>query len=217
MGSAFYNTYTKKLLETLNPVESLVYSFLVTDVELAEFILVFESPRMVAFASLGLSVCASLLVIAIFSLSTSMLLYFWVIERIDVTQASLSIYLLPVFGVLLSTVFVREGITAQLVFGGCSFLPERFWLQFTKNANACGFLRRRLSTSLDLRMAYLMENQIEAANKALRHTISINDTDNIAAAAHLQLSRISGRPGRAEEAGSISRDSSNCRKAMKPQ
>jgi len=30
----------------------------------------------------------------------------------------LSIYLLPVFGVLLSTVVVREKITAQLVFGG---------------------------------------------------------------------------------------------------
>ena len=68
--------------------------------------------------SLGAGVWASLLTIAIFSLSVSMLLYFWVIEKIDVTQASLSIYLLPVFGVLLSTVVVREKITAQLVFGG---------------------------------------------------------------------------------------------------
>jgi drug/metabolite transporter (DMT)-like permease len=47
-----------------------------------------------------------------------MLLYFWVIERIDVTQASLSLYLLPMFGVLLSTVVVRERITPQLMFGG---------------------------------------------------------------------------------------------------
>jgi len=39
-------------------------------------------------------VWASLLTIAILSLSVSMLLYFWVIEKIDVTQASLSIYLL---------------------------------------------------------------------------------------------------------------------------
>jgi len=118
LGSAFYNTYTKKLLETFNPIELLVYSFLVTDIELALMMLVFERSPIAAFLSLGTSVWASLLTIAILSLSVSMLLYFWVIERIDVTQASLSIYLLPVFGVLLSTVVVREKITAQLVFGG---------------------------------------------------------------------------------------------------
>src|SRR5579863_3303793 len=118
LGSAFYNTYTKKLLETFNPVELLVYSFLVTDLELGMLMLVFEHPRIAAFASLGGGVWASLLSIAIFSLSISMLLYFWVIEKIDVTQASLSIYLLPVFGVLLSTVVVREKITSQLVLGG---------------------------------------------------------------------------------------------------
>jgi len=118
LGSAFYNTYTKKLLETFNPVELLVYSFLVTDIELAVMMLVFERSPIAAFMSLGAGVWASLLTIAIFSLSGSMLLYFWVIEKIDVMQASLSIYLLPVFGVLLSTVVVREKITAQLVFGG---------------------------------------------------------------------------------------------------
>jgi drug/metabolite transporter (DMT)-like permease len=118
LGSAFYNTYTKKLLETFNPVELLVYSFLVADIELAVMILVFERSPIAAFMSLGAGVWASLLTIAIFSLSVSMLLYFWVIEKIDVMQASLSIYLLPVFGVLLSTVVVREKITAQLVFGG---------------------------------------------------------------------------------------------------
>jgi len=118
LGSAFYNTYTKKLLETFNAVELLVYSFLLTDLELLALMLIFEHPRIAALSSLGAGVWVTLLTIAIFSLSASMLLYFWVIEKIDVTQASLSIYLLPVFGVLLSTVVVKERITAQLVFGG---------------------------------------------------------------------------------------------------
>jgi drug/metabolite transporter (DMT)-like permease len=126
LGSAFYNTYTKKLLETFNPVELLVYSFLVTDLELGILMLVFERPQSAAFTSLGASVWASLLTIAIFSLSVSMLLYFWVIEKIDVTQASLSIYLLPVFGVLLSTVVVRERITASLMFGGLLVFAATF-------------------------------------------------------------------------------------------
>lgn len=118
LGSAFYNTYTKRLLETLNPVELLVYSFLAADIELAVMLLIFERAPIAAFISLGTSVWISLLTIAILSLSVSMLLYFWVIEKIDVTQASLSIYLLPVFGVLLSTIVVREKITAPLVIGG---------------------------------------------------------------------------------------------------
>ena len=60
----------------------------------------------------------NLLALAVFSLSTSMLLFFWVIQRIDVTQASLSIYLLPVFGVILSAITLHERITSQLAVGG---------------------------------------------------------------------------------------------------
>ena len=118
LGSAFYNTYSKRLLETFNPVELLVYTFLVASVELLILMLILEPPNTGQLLSLGLGVWTTLLTIALFSLSISMLLFFWVIDKIDVTQASLSIYLLPVFGVLLSTVFVGEKITTQLVFGG---------------------------------------------------------------------------------------------------
>jgi drug/metabolite transporter (DMT)-like permease len=118
LGSAFYNTYSKKLLETFNPVELVVYTFLVAGIELLILMLILEPPKLGQLLSLGLGVWTTLLTIALFSLSISMLLFFWVIDKIDVTQASLSIYLLPVFGVLLSTVFVGEKITTQLVFGG---------------------------------------------------------------------------------------------------
>ena len=57
-----------------------------------------------------------------------------------------------------------------------------------------------LDTMLDLGKAYMMENQIEPAEKAFRRIIRINDVDEIAAAAHLQLSQICRRLGRAEEA-----------------
>ena len=126
LGSAFYNTYTKKLLQTFNPVQLLVYTFFVADLDLLALALFFERPRVAALASLGVSVWTSLLGIAVFSLSLSMLLYFWVIEKIDVTQASLSIYLLPVFGVLLSTLVVHERVTARLVFGGLLVLAGTF-------------------------------------------------------------------------------------------
>src|SRR5258708_25119521 len=94
--------------------------------ELLILMVSFEAAKPVQLLSLGLGVWTTLLTIAIFSLSVSMLLYFWVIEKIDVTQASLSIYLLPVFGVLLSTVVIRERITASLMFGGLLVFAATF-------------------------------------------------------------------------------------------
>jgi drug/metabolite transporter (DMT)-like permease len=68
--------------------------------------------------SAGPAVWLSLVAIAVFSLTIAMMLFFWVIKRINLTQASLSIYLLPVFGVLISTVALKEKITGRLLLGG---------------------------------------------------------------------------------------------------
>jgi drug/metabolite transporter (DMT)-like permease len=118
LGSAYYNTYSKKLLEIFTPVELLVYSFLVSDVALFILMMIVEPSSLSKLTSLGPAAWGSLAIIAVFSLSLSMVLFFWVIKRIDVTQASLSIYLLPVFGVLLSSMVVKEKIRWQLIAGG---------------------------------------------------------------------------------------------------
>jgi drug/metabolite transporter (DMT)-like permease len=55
-----------------------------------------------------------------------MVLFFIVLEKIDATQASLSIYLLPVFGVLISAVTVGERITWNLILGGSLVFVSTF-------------------------------------------------------------------------------------------
>ena len=45
-----------------------------------------------------------------------------------------------------------------------------------------------------------MENQIEPAERAFRRILAIHDADEVAAAAHLQLSQICRRKGLTEEA-----------------
>jgi drug/metabolite transporter (DMT)-like permease len=126
LGSAFNNTYSKKLLEVLNPVELLVFSFLVSDIDLLVLMMLFERSSLRRMFSLPTGAWTSLLGIAVFSLSISMMLYFWVIQRIDVTQASLSIYLLPVFGVLFSAVLLHEKVTFPLVAGGALVFAATF-------------------------------------------------------------------------------------------
>ena len=117
-GSAFYNAYSKRLLRSFTPLEVFVYSFAVADV-VCFFVLMKEAPGSLhELGSAGFSVWLSLAMIAVLSLTSAMMLFFWVIQRIDLTEASLSIYLLPVFGVLISTITLKERITWQLLTGG---------------------------------------------------------------------------------------------------
>jgi tetratricopeptide (TPR) repeat protein len=57
-----------------------------------------------------------------------------------------------------------------------------------------------LETLLELGKAYVMDNQLEQAANVYRHMIEIDDRDELAAAAHLQLSQIYRRMGNAAEA-----------------
>jgi len=117
-GNAFYNAFGKRLLRTFTPLEVLVYSYMVAGVALFIAMLALEPLSWQQLASLGFAVWLSLGMIAFLCLSSAMLLFFWVIKRIDLTQAALSIYLLPVFGVLISTITLKEKIRWQLLAGG---------------------------------------------------------------------------------------------------
>ena len=57
-----------------------------------------------------------------------------------------------------------------------------------------------LETLLELGKAYLMANQVEQAEKTYRRMIEIDDTDELTAAAHLQLSQICRKRGDSAEA-----------------
>jgi drug/metabolite transporter (DMT)-like permease len=126
LGSAFFNSYSKKVLEHFNPVAVLTYSLSVVSVILMTLMFVFEPPSLAILGGLGFESWLALGLIAVFSLAVSMILFFWVIQRIDVTQASLSIYLLPVFGVLFSSLTLHEKIRPQLIAGGALVLVSTF-------------------------------------------------------------------------------------------
>lgn len=117
-GSAFNNTYSKKLLRWFGPAEVFVYSALAADLILLALMFRYEPHFWGKLAGLDAVTWLNLGAIAVFSLSLSMLLFFWVIQRIDVTQASVSIYLLPVFGVLIAALTLKEKITWRLIVGG---------------------------------------------------------------------------------------------------
>jgi drug/metabolite transporter (DMT)-like permease len=106
------------LLRRFTPLEVLVYSFIIGDLALFIAMLVREPVSWQHLASLGFAVWLSLGIIAVFTFTFAMTLFFWVIKRINLTQAALSCYLLPVFGVLISTITLKEKVRWQLLAGG---------------------------------------------------------------------------------------------------
>jgi drug/metabolite transporter (DMT)-like permease len=47
-----------------------------------------------------------------------MVLWMFLLKRLDVSQASVSIYLLPFLGVLISAITLKERITPAMIVGG---------------------------------------------------------------------------------------------------
>jgi drug/metabolite transporter (DMT)-like permease len=126
MGSAFNNTYSKRLLNYFTPLEVLVFGFGASSVILAAAAVTMERASLWKLPSLGMAAWLNLGAIAVFSLSLSMLLFLRVIDRIDVTQASLTIYLLPVFGILFSSLTLHEPLRPQLLAGGALVFVSTF-------------------------------------------------------------------------------------------
>lgn len=125
-GSAFNNSYSRRALMHLSPPQVLVWTFIVSDVELLVIEMAVDRTGWRQLGSLGISVWWSLVLIAVFSLGVSMLLYFSVIQAVEVMKAALSVYLLPVFGLLFSVILLHEKLTLSLLAGGVLIFASCF-------------------------------------------------------------------------------------------
>jgi len=75
-------------------------------------------------ASFGSKVCLGIALLAAFAYFLSMILFLTVLSRLDATQAALSNYLIPVFGVLIAAAALGEHLTARVVSGGLVVLAS---------------------------------------------------------------------------------------------
>lgn len=117
-GSAFNNSYSQRPLTKFSPAQVLVLSFVVTDIELFVIEAMTNWSGWTQLGNLPASIWWTLLLIAVFSLGISMLLYFSVIQSVEVIKAALSVYLLPVFGIIFSAALLKERLTLSLIAGG---------------------------------------------------------------------------------------------------
>lgn len=118
LGSAFYNVYSKKVLERYTPLEVLLYSyyfvvaFLVPITFYAEPAFVHEIFHYTARTWLGIAL------LSVFQYWLSMVIFMIVLNRLDATQAGLSNYMIPFFGLIIAAVVLHESLTLPMILGG---------------------------------------------------------------------------------------------------
>ena len=122
LGSAFYNSYSKKLLERYSPLEVLFYTYvgmfiLMTPLVMAEEWSVFRQiPSFSARTWVGLAL------LTFFHNFLSMVLFLKALKQLDAIQAALSNYLITFFGIPIAVIWLGERLAPLALIGGIIIL-----------------------------------------------------------------------------------------------
>jgi drug/metabolite transporter (DMT)-like permease len=117
-GSAFYNVYSKKLLERYSPLRVLLYSYYAVFAFLLPITVYAEPGSLSGLPQFAIKVWIGLVLLAVLQYFLSMVLFLHVLTRLDATQAGLSNYLIPFFGLVIAAIVLGERLTAPMIAGG---------------------------------------------------------------------------------------------------
>jgi drug/metabolite transporter (DMT)-like permease len=118
LGSAFYNTYSKKVLERYSPLQVLLYSYYALLIILLPVTLAAEPSGFTNLPHYSKTVWFGLAILAVFQYFLSMVIFLNVLTRLDATQAALSNYLIPFFGVVIAAIVLHERLNGFMIVGG---------------------------------------------------------------------------------------------------
>jgi drug/metabolite transporter (DMT)-like permease len=122
LGSSFYNVYCKGLMQRFSEIEILIFSYITASLASLPLLIWAEPFSFRTFLSLGWKGWAAFAFLALFMYGASMLLFFKALQHLDVTTASTSLYLVPVFGVLLAAAVLGERLNAFALLGAAIVL-----------------------------------------------------------------------------------------------
>jgi drug/metabolite transporter (DMT)-like permease len=118
-ASAFYNTYCKLLIDrNYTELEILVYTSAVASIASIPLFIWIEPLSLHSILHVQRSALLGILELALIVYGASMLLFFWILKRLDVTQATLSNYALPFFMGVLAVLVLHESLAPLVIAGG---------------------------------------------------------------------------------------------------
>jgi drug/metabolite transporter (DMT)-like permease len=117
VGSSFYNVYCKGLLQRFEEIEIMIYSYITASIASIPLLIWVEPVQWHNFLRFTVSAWLAFAFLALFMYGASMLLFFKALAHLDVTTASISLYLVPVFGVILAITLLGERLHAMEILG----------------------------------------------------------------------------------------------------
>ena len=140
----FYNTYCKLLVDKkFTELEILVYGSIIGSIASIPMLIWVEPFHYTQFIHSGAKALLGMLELSLIVYGVSMLLFFYVLKRMDVTQAILGNYLLPFFIALLGILLLNEKITWLMFFGGMLILVSTLMVTIYENSLLAFFNKRK--------------------------------------------------------------------------
>jgi drug/metabolite transporter (DMT)-like permease len=141
----FYNTYCKMLVDRkFTELEILVYGSIIGSVLSIPLLIWVEPFHLSVFSHQGSTALFGIIELSVIVYGASMLLFFYVLKRMDVTQAILGNYLLPFFIALLGIVLLHEKITLLMLAGGFLIMVSTLMVTIYENALLSFFSRKKV-------------------------------------------------------------------------
>ena len=134
-SSCLFNVCSKSLLRRFSFMEILTYSYLLALVADAAMLVAFEPSSLSMLFVHSARTWTGLLLVGGIANGLAMALWLFLLTRMDVSQASVSVYLLPFFGVLQAAVFLHEQITLPMILGGAITLTGTILTVSTDNTS----------------------------------------------------------------------------------
>ena len=136
LGSAFYNSYGKKILERYSPSEMLFFTYLAMFVVMTPLTLA-QEPRVFAnIPHFTLRTWIGLALLTFFHNYLSMVLFLKALKQLDAIQAALSNYLITFFGIPIAAIWLKEKLTSFAILGAVLILGSTLLITVWENRQA---------------------------------------------------------------------------------
>jgi drug/metabolite transporter (DMT)-like permease len=133
LGSAFYNSYGKKILERYSPTEMLFFTYLAMFVIMTPLTVAQEPGVFANIPHFSLRTWIGLVLLTFFHNYLSMVLFLKALKQLDAIQAALSNYLITFFGIPIAAIWLKEKLTSLAIIGGVLILGSTLLITVWEN------------------------------------------------------------------------------------
>src|SRR5215469_1337556 len=136
LGSAFYNSYGKKMLKRYSPTEMLFFTYLAMFFVMTPLTLAQEPRVFAVIPHFTLRTWIGLALLTFFHNYLSMVLFLKALKQLDAIQAALSNYLITFFGIPIAAIWLKERLTPLAIVGGLLILGSTLLITLWENRRA---------------------------------------------------------------------------------